>query len=138
MIVSGDVAPSTRTGLLAKVGLTFTGWQGVGKSWGFALFGFFFVGTDFATKTLIRSTLADDVLDAMPVPVERVPFLVAASLMFLALGTGLAVIALLGLLSPTGYDNNQPRVMKSVGLAQSFPTPSGCSARTRTRSSSWR
>ena len=115
MIVGEELPALTNTGLLAKVGLTFTGWRGlVGKLFGFTLFAFFFVGTDVATKMLIRSTFADDVLDAIGLPAERVPFLVAALLMALTLGTGLAPIALLSLFSPVGYDNNGPRVMKSV------------------------
>lgn len=113
MIVgNGDDAPSTKPGLLAKVGLTFTGWRGPLKLLGFALFSFFFVSTDFATKWLIRSSFADNALDAMTVPVERVPFLVAVALVALTLGTGLAAIAVLGLFSPTGYDNNQRKKVR--------------------------
>ena len=121
MIVGDVPPPPTRTSLLAKVGLTFTGWRGPPKLFGFALFAFFFVATDYWTKMLVRSAFADAALAAMPVPVEHVPFLVAAALVALTLATGLTPIALLSLLSPTGYDNNQPRVMKSIGMAQTYP-----------------
>lgn len=111
-----------RAGLLAKVGLTLTGWKGVGKIVGIALFGAAFFGSDYLTVLFVRSSFSDWLIELLPVPTAQAPFFVAVFLTGVALATGLAAIGLLGIFAPDGYDNSYPRQMKSPSvMAGTFP-----------------
>jgi len=85
-------------GLFSTFGLTFsaTGYAGVIK--GLALFPLLLPAAHFAAYTFVTSPVSDSVLDALPVPVAKVPALVAFLLVALAAGSGLVAIVAINLL----------------------------------------
>ena len=61
-----------------------------------------------------HSPLVDQMVEALPVPIKRVPFLVAMLVALIGLSTGLGAIFALGAVVPAGYNNSSPRKMKSA------------------------
>ncbi|EOD17938.1 hypothetical protein EMIHUDRAFT_432224 [Emiliania huxleyi CCMP1516] len=107
-------------GLFSTFGLTFsaTGYAGVIK--GLALFPLLLPAAHFAAYTFVTSPVSDSVLDALPVPVAKVPALVAFLLVALAAGSGLVAIVAINLLGGH-YDNHTPRVLKGPALSEELP-----------------
>mmetsp|Transcript_23446 Transcript_23446/g.77858 ORF Transcript_23446/g.77858 Transcript_23446/m.77858 type:complete len:201 (-) Transcript_23446:258-860(-) len=107
-------------GLFSTFGLTFsaTGYAGVIK--GLALFPLLLPAAHFAAYTFVTSPVSDSVLDALPVPVPKVPALVAFLLVALAAGSGLVAIVAINLLGGH-YDNHTPRVLKGPALSEELP-----------------
>ena len=73
-------------------------------------------------RWFVASSASEMVLAALPVPVEKVPFLVAASLPALIFISGLLPIMGLAAAKPDGYDNRHPRLMKTAeSLMPKYP-----------------
>ena len=73
-------------------------------------------------RWFVASPASEMVLAALPVPVEKVPFLVAASLPALIFISGLLPIMGLAAAKPDGYDNRHPRLMKTAeSLMPKYP-----------------
>lgn len=108
-------------GLLSAIGITLNASSFAGVVKGMALFPLLIVAANVGIVFFVKSAISDQIVTALPVPVEKVPALVVISMVVLVVATGLLVIVGINLLAG-GYDNSQPRKMKGPALADSYPT----------------
>ena len=108
-------------GLLGTAGVTLSASSYAGVVKGLALFPLLIVAANMGIVLFVKSAISDQLVTALPVPVEKVPALVVIAMVVLAVATGLLVILGLNLFAG-GYDNSQPRKMKGPALADSYPS----------------
>jgi uncharacterized MAPEG superfamily protein len=107
-------------GLLSLVGLTLNASSFAGVVKGMALFPLLLVASNVGIVYFVQNPISDQLIAALPVPVEKVPALVVLSMVMLAVATGLFVIVGLNLVVGS-YNNTHPRTIKGPALADSSP-----------------
>eukprot|EP00308_Calcidiscus_leptoporus_P018301 CAMPEP_0119379976 /NCGR_PEP_ID=MMETSP1334-20130426/54966_1 /TAXON_ID=127549 /ORGANISM="Calcidiscus leptoporus, Strain RCC1130" /LENGTH=192 /DNA_ID=CAMNT_0007399637 /DNA_START=31 /DNA_END=609 /DNA_ORIENTATION=+ len=70
----------------------------------------------------INSPISLSLVEAMPVPVEKVPFFVAALMPIIVFVSGVVPIMALAAVAPAGYNNETPRQAKSPKALEPYPT----------------
>lgn len=74
-------------------------------------------GVAYLLKMYVTSPVVEAVLKSLPFTVDKVPMVVAASMAPLIFISGVVPIMGLAYVEPNGYDNVNPRMMKSAGGA---------------------
>ena len=107
-------------GVLTGAGITLNASSLAGVLKGFALFPILIVIANLGVVVFVKSPVSDQLIKALPVPIDKVPALVIVLLVLMAVSSGVFVIVGLNLLSG-GYDNSHPRKLKGPALAECYP-----------------
>ena len=107
-------------GLLSRLGLTLSANSYAGVLKGLSIFPLIIVLSGRTIVYFVKHPISNQLIDVMPVPVEKVPALCIVFMFLMTSMSGLAVILILNLIAG-GYDNGHPRVVKGPALADTYP-----------------
>ena len=80
-----------------------------------------FAAPGFVVKTFLTAPEVEAVLKGLPIATEKIPYVVAAALGPIIFISGLVPIMGLAVVAPDGYDNVNPRMMKSAEGMKAYP-----------------